>query len=466
MTTKLISAVVLAAALAASTGCGDFEIPNADNPNLNALEDNPSPSVLISATQGLLQGIRTGTTTNLSTFAHYGREGYYIDVAQTTLSAFDVVLTPGTGGGGGWNNTYQYVRLGNTILTGLDKVGSAMTDQQKEGIRGFVKTAGAYLLHGQLRAMDAFGVVIATDNISSTQLPAVASKTAAFAFINQRLDEGRVHLLAAGAAFAFSLGTGFAGFSTPATFIQVNRALRSRVAIEANDYAGAVAALGASFVNPASAMDLGPKNIYSTATGDAVNGFFDPNGFSYVADSMLPVEAQLRLGATKDLRVTSKMTRILGPGGVFQTRKHTGVESGFRWTLYSTSSSPIPIIKNEELLLIRAEARWRTGDQPGALADINAVRTVSGGLPALGAIASDAAFDNELLYNRRYSLLLEYGHRWVDLRRFNRLTDLKGPRGAGDLVFDKVPLPQSECDQRPDPKPTGCSQVSGFRTTS
>src|SRR6185503_3279579 len=195
--------------------------------------------------------------------------------------------------------------------------------------------------------------------------------------------------------------------------------------------------------------------IFSTASGDATNNFFDPNGFSYVADSMLPVEAQLRLDATKDLRVTSKMARILGPGGVFQTRKHTGVESGFRWTLYGTSSAPIPIIKNEELLLIRAEARWRTGDQPGALADINTVRTTSGGLPALGAIASNAAFDDELLYNRRYSLLFEYGHRWVDLRRFNRLTDLKGPRGAGDLVFDKVPLPQSECDQRPEPKPTG-----------
>jgi hypothetical protein len=158
------------------------------------------------------------------------------------------------------------------------------------------------------------------------------------------------------------------------------------------------------------------------------------------------------------------MTRIIGPGGVFQTRKHTGVESGFRWTIYNTSTAPIPIIKNEELLLIRAEALWRTGDQAGALADINTVRTVSGGLAPLASIATDAAFDNELLYNRRYSLLLEFGHRWVDLRRFNRLTDLKGPRGPGDLVFDKVPLPQSECDQRPDPKPTGCSQVSGFRT--
>ncbi|MBI4501196.1 MAG: RagB/SusD family nutrient uptake outer membrane protein [Gemmatimonadetes bacterium] len=463
---QAITGIIVAAAVAMSAACGDFEIPNADNPSLNALEDNPTPAILISATQGLLAAMRTGTSTNISTFAHYGREGYYIDVAQTSLNAFDVVLTPGTGGGAGWGNTYQSVRLANTIRAGVDKVGTAMTDAQKEGIRGVAMTVEAFLLHGQLRAQDVFGVVTATESIDPIQLPSVASKAQAFTYIATRLDDARQRLLNAGTTFPFNLGTGFAGFNTPATFIQFNRALRARVAIEMGDYNAALTALGGSFVSATAAMDLGPKNIYSTASGDAVNGFFDPNGFSYVADSMLPVEAQNRPDGSKDLRVTTKMARIVGPGGVFQTRKHTGVESGWRWTLYPTSTSPIPIIKNEELLLIRAEARWRTADQAGALSDINTVRVGSGGLAGLPSIADDAAFDNELLYNRRYSLLLEYGHRWVDLRRFGRLTDLKGPRGAGDLVFDKVPLPQAECDQRSDPKPTGCSQVSGFRTTS
>jgi starch-binding outer membrane protein, SusD/RagB family len=357
-----------------------------------------------------------------------------------------------------------------------------MTDPQKAGIRGFVKTAEAFMLHAQLRAQNDFGIAIATENITSDALPPVATKAASIAFIIQRLDEARTDLQAAGATFAFTLGTGFTGFSTPATFIQVNRALRARVAIESNDYAGALTALGASFVSTSGAMDLGPKNVFSNASGDLVNQFFDPNGFSYVADSLLPVEAQRRtVGGPIDLRITNKMARILGPGGVFQTRKHTGVESGWRWTLYGSSTAPIPIIKNEELLLIRAEALWFTGDKVNALADIDAVRVTSGGLLACGAVGSsctlttgstDNAFVDELLYNRRYSLLLEFGHRWVDMRRFGRLNQLKGPRGPstdyplGDLIFDKVPLPQAECDQRPDPKPAGCTTVTGVRTTT
>ena len=81
------------------------------------------------------------------------------------------------------------------------------------------------------------------------------------------------------------------------------------------------------------------------------------------------------------------------------------------------------------------------------MADITVVRTVSGGLDAIAAPATDDAFFDELLYNRRYSLLFE-GHRWVDLRRFDRLLDLKGPRGPGDKIFDVAPFDEDECVQR------------------
>src|SRR6185295_18515520 len=147
-----LKASLLCGAVALSAACGDFTVPNVDSPNLDALETNPTPSVIVAATQGLFSGYRSSTTANLSTFAHYGREGYYIDVAQTSLTAFDVPLTPG--GGAGWSTTYQYVLLCNKIRHAVDLVGPAMTDVQKEGIRGFVKTAEAYLLHGQLRAQD------------------------------------------------------------------------------------------------------------------------------------------------------------------------------------------------------------------------------------------------------------------------------------------------------------------------
>jgi hypothetical protein len=116
------------------------------------------------------------------------------------------------------------------------------------------------------------------------------------------------------------------------------------------------------------------------------------------------------------------------------------------YTTYSVRESAVPIIRNEELILLRAEARYFTGDIPGALADINTIRTVSGGLAPLTGFADQTAFIDELLYNRRLSLLFE-GHRWVDMRRFGRLNQLTLDLPT-HVVISELPVPQVECLSR------------------
>ena len=136
-----------------------------------------------------------------------------------------------------------------------------------------------------------------------------------------------------------------------------------------------------------------------------------------------------------------------------------GVTSNVRITAYATNASSVPVVKNEELILLRAEARLQSGDRAGAIADLNLVRTVSGGLAPLPAdFGGDLV--TELLYNRRYSLFYEYGHRWVDLRRYDRLATLEKALPS-HRIFPVVPIPVDECNQR-DPAPRGCVQVSGF----
>ncbi|HSM17091.1 MAG TPA: hypothetical protein VK845_08885, partial [Gemmatimonadales bacterium] len=67
---------------------------------------------------------------------------------------------------------------------------------------------------------------------------------------------------------------------------------------------------------------------------------------------------------------------------------------------------------------------------------------------------------DELLYNKRYSLLFEGGHRWIDLRRYGKLGEL--PRDLPThTVFDRYPFPIAECDARVPTPSQGCSPVSG-----
>ncbi|MGH7449097.1 MAG: RagB/SusD family nutrient uptake outer membrane protein, partial [Longimicrobiales bacterium] len=101
-----------------------------------------------------------------------------------------------------------------------------------------------------------------------------------------------------------------------------------------------------------------------------------------------------------------------------------------------------PIIRNEELILLRAEANIALGNLPAALNDLNFVRVNSGGLRPL-LLPLDATV-TELLRQRRYSLLFEGGHRWIDVRRYNRLGDLPldRPNHQRNAAF---PIPEAEC---------------------
>jgi len=140
-----------------------------------------------------------------------------------------------------------------------------------------------------------------------------------------------------------------------------------------------------------------------------------------------------------------------------------GITDSLQFTLYNSSASPIPVIRNEELILMRAEANFGLGNKTTALTDINLIRTSSGGLAALpGSFASgpDAAMLNEILYEKRYSLLWEGGHTWLDLRHYGLLQTL--PKAEPNHhIFEIMPYPLADCQGRT-PKPEGCNFVVGY----
>ena len=139
-----------------------------------------------------------------------------------------------------------------------------------------------------------------------------------------------------------------------------------------------------------------------------------------------------------------------------------GLSASYKPVLYNqpgdpsraNPGAPIPWIHNEELLLLRAEVRWHTGDRAGAIEDIDRIRVHAGGLEpsTLTAASTDDAFIDELLYNRLYSLLWSQGTRWIDARRYNRLDTLPIDR-ANDVVFPNMLVPAPECSARGLPAP-------------
>jgi hypothetical protein len=129
----------------------------------------------------------------------------------------------------------------------------------------------------------------------------------------------------------------------------------------------------------------------------------------------------------------------------------SGLASDDVFVIYGGPSAPVPIIRNEELILLRAEALIMMDMLAEGVADLNTVRAVSGTLAAYGGAMTQDALIDQLLYERRYSLMFEGGFPWIDARRFDKVDDLLGrDPGVFDHVNIRYPLPLAECNARPD----------------
>lgn len=80
------------------------------------------------------------------------------------------------------------------------------------------------------------------------------------------------------------------------------------------------------------------------------------------------------------------------------------------------------VLRLAELYLIRAEARARMGDGMGAAADLNLVRLRAG--LGVTTATTGAELVETVLKERRVELMVEWGHRWLDLKRMGMVNKL------------------------------------------
>lgn len=439
------SRLLAAAAVCLIAGC-DLDVPDLNNPGLGDLEDNPTRVTVNAASTGLLIGNRRNVAQNngyVVQLGILGREAYNFDTADPRYirELLTSPLNQGSPFGGNfWALPYANIRLANTIQRVVDKVPD-YTAEERAGILGFSKTIEALDLLEVVSTRDTNGGVIDTDRPLGSELAPIVDKPAMLAEIARLLDAALPDLAAAGDAFAFPLSNGYAGFDTPATFAQLNRAIRARVAAYQKDYPAVLAALEDSFLDetaPSLAkLERGVYHSFSTASGDQVNGLINPNIYAHPS---LEADA-MRNGATIDARFTRKVVEAADPGSGGM------LSSDLVFTIYGGPAASVPIIRNEELILLHAEALYFTNEPADALIALNLVRQTSGGLPAIGGAPNAQQFTDALLYERRYSLMFE-GHRWIDVRRFDRTMDLPLDLGTHTRNI-RYPLPIAECNARP-----------------
>lgn len=411
------------------TACEERDFPNPNDPALDVVPD-----------QALVSGVEAGTRDELAIYLRVvgslGREVYYFEPADPRYTGNLLRGTPDPGGFlvlRPWSARYSAARIAEEILSRA----AGKSGEEANGLIGYAKTMRAYELLLNLNYMDDNGIKIELSTDINTPF---VSKQEALNHIKSELDDAHTALGSAGSSFPFTLSDGFAsgGFDTPAGFDMFNRALRARVAAYDEDWDGVLSALSGSFIDAAGDLNHGVYLVYGTGVGDQTNGIYENPEASFVklmAHPSFGTDAE-----AGDGRFASKvLVRDLDGNGQPDTTKFDDLQSTMSVTITSSSTDPVYIIRNEELLLLRAEANIQKGNYSDAATDINVIRAAYG----LAPVTLDAgnAVD-QLLHERRYSLFME-GHRWVDMRRYGKLGDLPVDRD-GDTVLDKMPKPETE----------------------
>jgi hypothetical protein len=406
------------------------EVPDQNDPGLASVLTSPSKpqlDALAVAVEASYRLMHTGNAPYNNVIGTLGREvtvqantesRWYEELQGRSQFTGDVPLDDAAYYNGYYISVARVGRAARIYRQSAQNAASEiLTDQQKAGINGFTLTYEALSKLMLLNIQGEGGIRIDLEN--ELKPGPFVTPEVALTNIRQQLDEGAAELDKAGTAFGFTLSSGFAGFNTPTTFKQFNRALAARVALYQRDYSGALTALNQSFYNRAGDLAVGPKITFNPGNaGDQGNAYFQVLNNTGATVLTVP-ENFVREAEPNDARL-SKV-------GLRTAPRSTGdISARYEVRRFASNQASLDIIRNEELVLIAAEARARTNDLAGALLDVNAVRTRSGSLPARGAFASVTDAEVEILKQRRYSLFFE-GHWLVDLRRLNRYNPTPAP---------------------------------------
>ena len=338
---------------------------NLNGPTAENFLSDPTAGNLNNLVTGIESGMRNNIGLYLDDVGTIGRENYrfspseprYItdllgaDSSVLTNSNFYITNT--------WASRYRVVKNCNLLLQATPNA-KLVSASDKSGYIGFAETIKAYQLLLCLNQTDTNGIRL--DVADPNALGPVYPADQAMDSIGAMLDLGKSALT--GGSVSFPLSSGFNGFNDATGMLQFNRALAARVAVYRQDWTGALEALNESFYGLNKDLYLGVYSVFGTGSGDQVNPAFIPQRQTGEVRVANPSYAQDILPG--DDRI-SKAT--LRPNATSQ-----GLNSNRDVWVYTSNTAPMAIIRNEELILIYAEANIQLNNFTEAITALNVIR--------------------------------------------------------------------------------------------
>jgi hypothetical protein len=309
---------------------------------------------------GLVSGELGNTNATQSTTREFQR--FPIATANTAIEETNVDLLDI------WTKNYQVVKSANDILDNIDNVG--FVAGTKAGMLALAKLHKAIAFGNLIEAFEQIPI----ENVPT---PAFSNRAAVLAEILSLLASAKTD------AQGTPLSTEFTNTILAPGFDLLNtiRAMQARYSLAAGAYDNAI-----TFANEVPTTATSQITFSSTDVNTLADLYHRSKFFGALASYRTNAEA----GDNRVNRFTMA-TALNAFGG----------ESLVETNIFLTDSDPIPLISQDELTLIKAEAYARTNRLPEAINEINTVRGRAGLLPKTAVDLPDQAAVRAEIYRQR-----------------------------------------------------------------
>jgi len=430
--TRKFNIIILTIGFLSFTSCDLEGGESLNGASTSSISDDLSRGELPQAISGILSDMRDRLDTQIDVQSIMGREYYYFtssdprfegDVVTGNLDNQTFYTTAP------WGFRYAAIKEVNLTLSGLTNTTSDFSAAEAAATRGVLNTLKAHQLLMVSNNQYTNGIRI--DVADFDNLGPIVGYDEALSAIVGLLTDAANDLASGGSSFPFNLTSGYDGFDTPSGFLQFNKALTARVETYRGNSAAVLSALGGSFMNMTGDLTTGVYHTFSLAGADLSNPLFlAQNQESNVRVSHSSFLADAEAGDTRINKVTLRDTE----------REASGLVGTHDVWIYQSLEDSTPIIRNAELILLYAEANM-VSNPAEAVNAINVIRNAASLGDYAGAL-TPSALEDEVLNQKRYELFGE-SHRWIDMRRFGRLSELPNDR-PGDMVPSAVPIPNDD----------------------
>ena len=427
-------------------GCSNFteiELPSSQLSSKAVFEDKSTANAAMAEIyakireNGLLTGHRTGLSSQLGLYAdeleYYGQSG----TAQANFYN-NTLFASGSEIAELWNSSYKQIYEANSVLEGVAKSSSLVLADKRQlsGEALFVRG----LIHFYL--LNCFGPVpyIAGTDYKKNSIVKRMSEQEVYKLIKKDIEE----------AVEF-LPANYSSNERERPNKGAAQALLARVCLymelwdEASNNASAVLNQTLLYVWPSSIEGIFLKESKSTIwqLTPALSGSntYEGNTFIFLQGPppFASISTDLLNAFTNDDLRKKHWLKAVNNGSLiwyhaYKYKKQSSTPSSSEYSI---------VLRMAEQYLIRSECRAHLGDLIGAKEDLNKIRNLAG----LGNTSAETAEQliDAAIDERRLELFTEYGHRFFDLKRTDRLDNVLVPVKMQWKTYCRVmPLPQSE----------------------